>query len=102
MVSFLKASRRAGDRGGPFAAVTPVLMRQPRVRGIPREPVGEGGLADASLAADQDEAAPASARRGQSVVQDGEFAVAPDEGRRCDRRWRTDVHARPRRRGADG
>ena len=38
------------------------------------------GLADAGLAADQDQAAPPAPRRGQAVAQEGELAVAPDEG----------------------
>src|SRR5262249_44235893 len=50
-----------------------------RVRGRAGEPAGEGGLADAGLAADQHQAAPAVARGSQAVAQDGEFAVAPDE-----------------------
>jgi hypothetical protein len=55
---------------------------QTRVRRLAGELIGEGGLADAGLTADQDEAPPTTARRGQAVVQEGEFAVAPNQ------RWR--------------
>ena len=66
---------------GPVVAVADEDVRA-RARRLAAERIREGGLANAGLTSDQDEAAPTIARRGQAVVQEGEFAVAPDQ------RWR--------------
>ena len=68
-----------------------------RVRRLAAERIREGGLPDAGLAADQDEAALAIAHRSQAIVQEREFAVAPDQRWRWCRRGRSDIHARPSR-----
>jgi hypothetical protein len=52
-----------------------------RVHRLAAQRIGEGGLPDTGLTADQDEAAPAGPRRGQAVVQEGELMVAADQ--RC-------------------
>jgi hypothetical protein len=71
-----------------------------RVRGLAAECIRERALADAGLTADQDEATPTVARRGQAIMQEGEFTVASNQrwgGRRC----RSNIHPRPSRSGAD-
>jgi hypothetical protein len=54
---------------------------QMRVRSVAHESVGEGGFADAGLAADQDKAALTIAYSSQAIVQQGEFAITPEEVR---------------------
>jgi hypothetical protein len=46
-----------------------------------RERVGEGSLTDTGLAAEQHETPPTALHGSQAIVEEGEFAVPPDEGR---------------------
>jgi hypothetical protein len=72
-----------GAEGGSLGAVVAVTGEDvcARVGGVADEVISEGGLADAGLTADEDEGAATGVSGRQAVMQDGTFAVTPDEGR---------------------
>src|SRR5262245_51747554 len=69
---------RAIWRGvGPVVTVAGENVRA-HIRRLAAEHIREGGLPDAGLTINQDEAAPTTLGGRQPVVEEGEFAVAPD------------------------
>jgi hypothetical protein len=62
------------------------------------EPVGESGLADTGLAADERKAALPRKGGGEVGTQETQFMIAPDEGQAGN--WRSKIHANPLRQAA--
>ena len=88
---------RAVGRRLDEVITSPSQHQRALVGGLPAEGLGERGLADPRLPADQDQAARTGERGVERLAQQGELAIAADEGwGRSGSTWRRGWCAGPR------